>query len=150
MFQLTIFSRRIPLVTTALIAIAVPLVTYAGLKEISSHDSQRAETEITTARVLQTSTTKLEVEIVTLEPHGFEPAEITRPQGRFVLGIDNRSGLEDIQLRLERLDGGRVPVLNVRKRRLSWREEVDLPPGRYVIREVNQREWNCLITITSR
>jgi hypothetical protein len=150
MFQLTIFSRRIPLVTTALIAIAVPLVTYAGLKEISSHDLQRAETEITTASTPQASTTKLEVELVTLEPHGFEPAETTRPQGRFVLGIDNRSGLEDIQLRLERVDGGRVPVLNARKRRLSWREEVDLPPGRYVIREANQREWNCLITITSR
>jgi hypothetical protein len=102
------------------------------------------------ATVMQDNRERREIELITIEPHGFEPAEITRPQGRFVLGLDNRSGLEDIHLRLERADGSRVPVLNSRKRRLSWREEIDLPPGRYVIRETNQREWNCVITITSR
>ena len=91
-----------------------------------------------------------ESELITIEPHGFEPAEITRPQGRFLLAIDNRSGLEDIQLRLERAEGGRVPSLEARNRRLSWREEVDLPPGRYVIKETDHPEWSCLITITAR
>lgn len=91
-----------------------------------------------------------EAELITIEPHGFEPAQVTRPQGRFLLAIDNRSGLEDIQLRLERAEGGRVPALEARNRRLSWREEVDLPPGRYVIRETNHPEWSCLITITAR
>lgn len=93
---------------------------------------------------------RVEAELITIEPHGFEPARITRSQGRFLLGIDNRSGLENIQLRLERAEGGRVPALEARNRRLSWREEVDLPPGQYVIRATNQHEWSCLITITSR
>jgi hypothetical protein len=150
MSQIKILKRRTPLVATALMAIAVLLVTYASLKGRTTHNSERTYRELTTASAPQALPTKLEVELVTLQPDGFEPAEITRPQGRFVLGIDNRSGLEDIQLRLERADGSRVPILNGRKRRLSWREEVDLPTGQYVIRETNQREWNCLITITSR
>ena len=91
-----------------------------------------------------------EAELITIEPHGFEPVEITRPQGRFLLAVDNRSGLEDIQLHLERAEGGRVPALEARNRRLSWREEVDLPLGRYVIRETNHPEWSCRITITAR
>lgn len=102
------------------------------------------------ATVMQNNRERVETESITIEPHGFEPAEITRPYGRFRLGVDNRSGLEDIQLRLERADGGTVPALESRKRRLSWHEEVDLPPGRYVIRETNHPEWTCLITITSR
>jgi hypothetical protein len=118
-----------------LLAVSGVLI-YAGLKAPEVRPAQKSA--------------RLESEIVTVTPAGFEPAEITRPRGRFLLGVDNRSGLEDIQLRLERVDGSRVPVVEARKRRLSWREEVELPPGRYVIRESNHREWNCLITITSR
>jgi len=98
----------------------------------------------------QTNPQRVETELITLEPHGFEPAEITRPHGRFRLGIDNRSGLENIELQVESVDRSRVPVLKNRNRRLSWREEVDLPPGQYVIRETNHPEWTCQITITSR
>jgi len=34
-----------------------------------------------------------EAELITITPHGFEPREIMRPQGRFLLMIDNRSGV---------------------------------------------------------
>ena len=98
--------------------------------------------------IMQNNRARVEAELITIEPHGFEPAEITRPQGRFLLGLDNRSGLEDIQLQLERADGGKVSALETRDRRLSWRKEVDLAPGRYVIRERNHVNWICLINIT--
>lgn len=118
MMRISIFRALIPGVATTILAIALLLVTYESLKSGPTHNPPAAERVMTTAAA-QTSPTKIEVELVTLQPHGFEPAELTRPQGRFVLGVDNRSGLEDIQLRLEREDGSRVPVLTARKRRLS-------------------------------
>ena len=97
---------------------------------------------------IETNSQRIETELITIQPHGFEPVEIRRPQGRFRLGVDNRSGLEDIQLRLESVEGSRVPVLENRKRRLSWRDDVHLPPGNYVIKETDHSQWSCLITIT--
>src|SRR5215207_2646259 len=132
----SLLTRRIPVVLiTVMGGLLLIITTYAkyGAPLVS-------RVAIPSAPVMQNN--RMEAELITIEPHGFEPAEIVRPRGRFLLSIDNRSGLEDIQLRLERADGGRVPALELRNRRLSWREDVDLPPGQYVIRETNQRDWN--------
>jgi len=71
----------------------------------------------------------IEAEQVTLTPAGLEPSEITRPQGLFVLFVDDRAAVEGIELSLEREGGGRLNALRSRRRQLSWAEEVDLPPG---------------------
>ena len=93
---------------------------------------------------------RLETELITLQQMGFEPNEIRRPQGVFVLGVDNRSGLEALDLRLVRADGQRLNVLQARKRKLSWREVVDLAPGQYLLSEANHPEWTCNVTILPR
>ena len=58
----------------------------------------------------QSPQTPLQAELITVTPAGFEPAEITRPQGRFLLAIDNRSGLDEIDFHLApaRLRDGRA------------------------------------------
>jgi hypothetical protein len=48
----------------------------------------------------QTARLRIESELITITPHGFEPAEITRPRGQFLLTIDNRSGLAASALQL--------------------------------------------------
>ena len=93
---------------------------------------------------------QLETELVTITPAGFEPGEITRPQGRFMLAIDNRSGLDEVDLYVERETVGRVNVALSRKGKLAWRETVDFPPGHYVLRAANDESWRCAITITPR
>ena len=93
---------------------------------------------------------QLETEIVTITPTGFEPAEITRPQGRFMLAVDNRSGVDEVDLYLERETGGRVNVALGRKGKLAWRDTIDFPPGHYVLRAANDQSWRCAITITPR
>lgn len=98
----------------------------------------------------QSSPTPLEAELVTITPIGFDPAEITRLQGRFLFAVDNRSGLDDVDLYLERATGGRVNVPLTRKRKLAWREAVDLPPGIYLLRAGNDESWRCRISITAR
>jgi hypothetical protein len=94
--------------------------------------------------------TQLETEIVTITPTGFEPAEITRPQGHFMLAIDNRSGLSEVELYLERETGGRINVALSRKGKLAWRDTLDFPPGQYVLRAANDESWRCAISITPR
>jgi hypothetical protein len=96
----------------------------------------------------QSSEAPLQAELITATPAGFEPAEITRPQGRFLLAIDNRSGLDEIDLYLERETGGRVNVPLSRRGKLAWREAIDLSPGTYILRANNDESWRCRITIT--
>ena len=93
---------------------------------------------------------ELESELVTITPTGFEPNTITRPQGPFTLAVDNQSGLERIQLQLLRETGEPINVLRVPARRLSWRETIDFPAGRYILTEANHPRWRCTITITAR
>ena len=60
---------------------------------------------------------RLETELITLQPSGFEPNEIRRPQGTFVLGVDNRAGVESIELQFMRVDGQRLNALQTPKRK---------------------------------
>lgn len=93
---------------------------------------------------------RVEAEHLTLMPAGFEPAELTRPPGTFALVVENRAGAEDVELSLRREGGARVDAMRSRKRRLTWAEELDLPPGRYVLSVEGRPEWRCDITVTPR
>jgi hypothetical protein len=90
----------------------------------------------------------LQAELVTITPTGFEPAEIMRPQGQFLFAIDNRSGMDEVDMYLERQTGGRVSVPLSRRGRLAWRGAIDLPPGTYLLRASHDQSWSCRITIT--
>lgn len=91
---------------------------------------------------------RIESEVVTILPTGFSPSEITRPRGRFLIVVDNRSGLEETNLRLERAAGSRLREVRRTKEELIWRQLEDLPPGEYVLTEASHPEWACRITIT--
>ncbi len=90
----------------------------------------------------------LTVELITILPTGFEPAEITRPKGRFILAVDNRSELEDCEFEIKRVGGNRLHRVRVPREKLDWRGIVELPAGTYVVTEVNHPDWVCRITIT--
>jgi hypothetical protein len=91
----------------------------------------------------------LEAEYITITSRGFEPAEITRSGGHFLLAVDNRSGLDDVALTLDLLAGNRLQQQRVSRSRSAWRVVVDLPPGRYVLGEANHSRWRCQLTITA-
>jgi hypothetical protein len=90
----------------------------------------------------------IQAELITIVPHGFEPQELTRPRGRFLLMIDNRSGLETVTLRLTLEGGPRVREISVPREEPDWSEVIDLDPGRYLLTEANHSDWVCVITIT--
>ena len=92
----------------------------------------------------------VETERVTVRPAGFEPAQITRPAGEFILAADNLSGLRELTLVLERENGERIRERRLTAEQFKWKARLDLPPGRYVIRELNHPEWRFTLTVTPR
>ena len=141
-----------PLLLTVLLStVAVTVLANVALRSTSTSSAAMTTSapemaEVSRARpapaVAGTTPQRLEVEIVTLKAGGFEPAELRRPQGRFILGVDNRTGLDEVELRLESENGARLPALGARRRKLSWRDSVHPPPGRYVISEASHPEWS--------
>ena len=128
--------------------LALSLVLVSGALILARWNRGDVPTEAAVRGQGQSPQTSLQAELITATPAGFEPAEITRPQGRFLLAIDNRSGLDEIDLYLERETGGRVNVPLRRRGKLAWRETVDLPPGTYILRAANDESWRCRITLT--
>ena len=89
-----------------------------------------------------------EAELVTILPTGFEPAEITRARGKFLLVVNNQSGLEQVTWRLEREAGGRLHEVRLSDGRLRSGQYEDLPPGTYLLTESGHPDRTCRIRIT--
>ena len=92
----------------------------------------------------------VEVEVLTVRPSGFEPREISRRHGAFMLAISNHTGATDLALDLDRVQGNRVQEVHLPKGRIRWNKVFDLPPGDYVLSEQNHPDWICHITLTAR
>ena len=88
------------------------------------------------------------VERITLKQYGFEPRQITRRQGLFLLAVDNRSGLGAISLRLEQTNGGLARQIDIYASSPDWRDTLNLPAGDYVLTVTGNPQWRCNITIT--
>jgi len=102
---------------------------------------------LSTGASFQPVPTQLEVELITLRPAGFEPSEITRPKGPFVLFIDDRSGKETSSLVLQRINGERLRASNLNRKKSEWHDVIDLPPGTYVLQDAGNSELRCQIAI---
>jgi hypothetical protein len=94
----------------------------------------------------------LVVEELTLRPSGFYPSEIRRPKGKFLLVINNRAGLQEMNIKISREVGSdakeKLKEVKVHKKYLDWNDVLDLQPGDYVVTEASNPEWGCRIIVT--
>lgn len=144
------------LLATGLIS-ACCFVTAFAVKGYNRATPTVAE-ELTSSPVIQSATppvppsggtlARLDVEVITIRPTGFERAQITRPKGLFGIAVENRSGLTDIALRLDQEGGSRLNQVQLSKEQPNWKLGLDLPPGRYVLTEASNPNWVCQVTIT--
>lgn len=140
------------LVTAAAIVAAASLAAARawrapGAENVSRISIAPAGQEARDAAQGKPSGERVEAEVITLLPTGFEPAEITPSSGKFLLQVSNRSGLPEVNLQLEGENGDRRREVNVPRRKLDWREVVRLPRGTYLLSEANHPEWQCRIII---
>jgi len=91
---------------------------------------------------------KFRVERVTAFPYGFEPEQITRSAGPFLLAVDNRAGTDGLSLRLLANNKQLVFAQPIHQGRPGAQKEINLAPGSYLLVEDNHPEWSCVITIT--
>jgi hypothetical protein len=136
----------IALLTAALVVTAFAVNASDWFAKPASTETAGGKSQTQT----QPTPARIETELVTIRPHGFEPQEITRPADPFFLAVENRSGLEEVTLRLDLMGGSRLKEVNVPRKKLDWRDAFDLPPGSYVLTEANHPEWVCNITITAK
>jgi hypothetical protein len=98
----------------------------------------------------QNNQERLEAEVITLTPRGIEPSRITRPAGRFLLVVENRSARTKLDVRLSRESGEGLKNIPLSGRRVNWEEVVNLPQGTYVLTDIEHPERTCRITVTRR
>jgi hypothetical protein len=103
-----------------------------------------------TIETQESTPNRVEAEMLVLGSNGFQPKEITRPAGRFLLAVQNHSSEEEISLVLKQESGASARDIRMSKRQSKLKDVLQLPPGRYVLVETNHPEWSCTITITSR
>jgi hypothetical protein len=92
----------------------------------------------------------VEAELLTIRRTGFHPSSISRPEGKFLMALSNRSGAVELHLRLHSVGGASIVEAQVNRKKLDWSKIVTLPAGEYVLTEANHPDWICRITITNR
>ena len=90
---------------------------------------------------------RIEAETITLGTAGFEPAEIRRPAGRFLLAVNDLSGLDETAIRLESEGGQVLQEVTLSRRQQRWRKVVELAAGAYTLTVADHPEWRCQIFI---
>ncbi len=133
----------------AFLSAASLAVTHSAVRPVLTTSPDVTAVRASIAPLVQTQN-RLEAERITLRPTGFEPMEITRPAGRFLLAVNDRSGKESVTLLLVRGTGDLLNEVRMRERprKHEWRQVVNLPPGRYVLREASDPGKTCQITLT--
>jgi hypothetical protein len=91
---------------------------------------------------------RIEGEVIVVRSWGFDPSSITRPKGKFILIVDNRSGFVDLDLRVDKVAGSHINGAHATDHRQhDWVDIFDLEPGNYQLTEANHPKWLCKITI---
>ncbi|HKR59901.1 MAG TPA: hypothetical protein VJS64_09195 [Pyrinomonadaceae bacterium] len=89
------------------------------------------------------------VALLIIRPSGFEPKELTIPAGKTLVVVRNRTGLDQLSIRLERGGGTRLIDVRLPRYKREWKQVIQLPPDTYVVTETNHPDWECRITVTA-
>jgi hypothetical protein len=94
----------------------------------------------------QRPTSVREAFLITITPDHIQPAQLTSSEGFFIIAIENRSGLENLSLRMTSKEGlihqTDMPLLKT-----MWTGEFHLSKGTYELRESSHPDWVCTITV---
>lgn len=146
-------KRKLLLSTASLVIIGLIAITARAWLDTSTRSEMMPAKTVpaqpsVALQPLSVSSQQLQVERITITSTGFDPEEITRPAGQVMWAIDNRSGFDEVWIRIDREGGERWIDVRVGRNKLDWRKKIALPPGRYRLTEYNHPDWLCQINIT--
>lgn len=144
-------TRRVPttgvLVLAALAALSVAARAWREPVAPVVPDAYAEPAAVRPPETRAAPSSRLPVVRITIRPTGFDPAEVTLPRGRFLLAVDNRSGLDELTFRLDREGAGRLHEVRMTREQLGWRKVLDPPPGVYVLTEAGHPDWVCRVRV---
>jgi hypothetical protein len=85
--------------------------------------------------------------IPTLTRFGFEPRSFTVPDGKYLLLVRNKSGIEDVEFQLQIKDGPIEAKEKPIKGKKFFEKSLNLRPGEYILGESSHKDWTCSITV---
>ena len=143
------FSFRSPLAWLALFVIGILVVgaVNARTRQVLPRPLETTLPAATTQPETTLVSTSVPTARITIMTIGFDPEEMTLPAGSVPLAVDNRSGLDEVVLRLDRDGGERLVDVQVDKSKVDWHGTVELTAGQYTLTEANHPEWACHITV---
>ncbi len=88
-----------------------------------------------------------DVTLTVLSDTGFTPSEISHAAGHFRVVVQNRSGVRQLDLRLDGEAQSRFAESHVMGEVQGWIASVDLAAGTYTITEASHTGWVCHLTV---
>lgn len=79
---------------------------------------------------------------------GLRPATLSVPTGRYLLAIDNRSGVDNLNMQFGLEGSLTMRQASSRRATPDWRGVVDLTPGKYNLTIAERPQWRCALTVT--
>jgi|SRR6266851_7925931 len=151
---MSIKQKRILWPFLIIISFAVTAFVFAGTRRAEESHARIESRAVPAVNPLPAQKNRvrssLEVELISIEPQGFQPRQITPAKGHFVMMVENHSGLEDLELRLDQSGGPRLRDVRHPRGQREWSDEVDLAPGHYTLTEAGHPGWACDINVTGR
>jgi hypothetical protein len=107
----------------------------------------------------QTTTNPSPVKVIsiTVNPDGFSPSDVDVPEGLYLLDINDRTGLPEINVQLGNLNSKKLkeakPAKDKQGRILKmqdYRGLFSLENGQYTITEANHPKWSLKIKVTAK
>ncbi len=94
---------------------------------------------------------------VTVNPRGFSPSKVTVPEGLYLIDINNRSGVAELNLQLGTLNAKKLKESKRVKdnqgrelKSLDWRGFFNLDKGTYTVRESSHPNWILEIQVDKK
>jgi hypothetical protein len=89
---------------------------------------------------------------VNVGTNGFTPSQTVRPEGQILFSFKNSSGLNNLEMRIDKVGGKRLREFKLRipPKKNRYLEQIYLMPGDYVITEANHPDWKLTLKVISR
>lgn len=85
--------------------------------------------------------------LLALRPDGFETNEMQLATGEYLFIIGNRTGMKEVNVRLDREQRERVAAATVGGRQRDWKQRLRLTPGTYLVSANENPDWTCRIVV---
>ena len=85
--------------------------------------------------------------LLALMPEGFDRREVQLEAGEYLFIVGNRTGLKEVNVRLDREGNERLAATALGGRQKDWKKRLKLTPGTYVVTANDNPDWTCRIVV---